>query len=205
MRATPDATRFPTWPQDTIATFGPLFRGALIVNGGYQRDEAESVVSSNSAHAVSIGAPYVSNPDLVRRFEVGAPLAEGDRSTFYQGGEKGYADYPALDAEPKPAPKAYWLVQATVTDAVQFGKYTAVAGPLIASFGGRVLARGDVSEVVEGSVPRRPYFVEFPSYAAARACFHSAGYQDAIALRSGAAHFDIVIVEGMAPTTSASR
>lgn len=59
------------------------------------------------------------------------------------------------------------------------------------------LARGDVAEVVEGSVPRRPYFVEFPSYAAARACFHSASYQDAIALRAGAAEFDIVVVEGM--------
>jgi uncharacterized protein (DUF1330 family) len=62
-----------------------------------------------------------------------------------------------------------------------------------------VLARGDVTEVLEGSVPRRPYFVEFPSYSAARACFHSAAYQDAIALRAGAAEFDIVVVEGMAP------
>jgi uncharacterized protein (DUF1330 family) len=59
-----------------------------------------------------------------------------------------------------------------------------------------VLARGDVAEVVEGSVPRRPFFVEFPSYAAAKACFASAAYQDAIALRAGAAVFDIVVVEG---------
>lgn len=69
-------------------------------------------------------------------------------------------------------------------------------GPTIASFGGRVLARGDVAEVVEGAVPRRPYFVEFPSYGVAKACFQSAAYQDAIALRAEAAVFDIVIVEG---------
>ena len=43
--------------------------------------------------------------------------------------------------------------------------------------------------------------MEFPSYAAAKACFHSAAYQDAIALRSGAAEFDIVLVEGV-PTAA---
>jgi N-ethylmaleimide reductase len=197
MRATPDAERFPSWPRDTIATFGPLFRGPLIVNGGYDRDSAEAVLESGSAQAVSFGAPFVSNPDLVHRFETGAPLAAGDRSTFYGGGEQGYVDYPALRAESTPPAKGYWLVQASVTNPAQFGKYTAVAGPTLASYGGRVLARGDVAEVVEGSMPRRPYFVEFPSYAAARACFRSAAYQDAIVLRAGAAEFDIVIVEGM--------
>jgi N-ethylmaleimide reductase len=197
MRATPDAERFPSWPRDTVATFGPLYRGNLLVNGGYDRDSAETVVSSGAAAAVSFGAPYVSNPDLVRRFELGSELAAPDRNTFYHGGEKGYVDYPALEAAPQKVAKGYWLVQATVVDPIQFGKYTAVAGPVLASYGGRVLARGDVAEVVEGSVPRRPYFVEFPSYAVARACFHSAAYQEAIALRAGAAHFDIVIVEGM--------
>ena len=196
MRATPDADRFPSWPRDTIATFGPLFRGALIVNGGYDRESAEAAVTSGAAQAVSFGAPFVSNPDLVRRFESGAPLTPGDRQTFYQGGAKGYVDYPAAQADERVAAKGYWFVQATVTDPAQFGKYTAVAGPVIASYGGRVLARGIVAEVVEGSVPRRPYLVEFPSYATARACFESAGYQAAIALRSGAAHFDIVVAEG---------
>lgn len=201
MRATPDAERFPHWPKDTIATFGPLFRGPLIVNGAYDRDSAEAVLEAGAAHAVSFGAPFVSNPDLVHRFEIGAPLAAGDRSTFYGGGEKGYVDYPALRSDPAPAAKGYWLVLASVTNPPQFGKYTAVAGPVLASYGARVLARGDVTEVVEGSMPRRPYLVEFPSYAVARACFHSAAYQDAIALRDGAAEFDIVVVEGMPPST----
>jgi N-ethylmaleimide reductase len=204
MRATPDAERFPHWPKDTVATFGPLFRGPLVVNGGYDRDTAEAVLESGAAHAASFGTPFVSNPDLVHRFDIGAPLAPGDRSTFYGGGEKGYVDYPALRAEPVPAAKGYWLVQASITNPAQFGKYTALAGPTIASYGGRVLARGDVAEVVEGSLPRRPYFVEFPSYAAARACFHSAAYQDAVGLRAGAAEFDIVIVEGMSPAPDGS-
>jgi len=96
MRATPDKTRFPTWPQDAVATFGPLFKGALVVNGGFDRDSAEAVLASGAAQAVSFGAPFVSNPDLVRRFELGAPLTAADRATFYQGGPKGYVDYPTL-------------------------------------------------------------------------------------------------------------
>jgi N-ethylmaleimide reductase len=199
MRATPDAARFPSWPRDTIATFGPRFRGALVVNGAFDRDAAEAALEANSAQAVSFGSPFVSNPDLVRRFEEGAPLAPADRSTFYQGGAQGYVDYPALPSDARPVARGYWFVQATVTDGARFGAYTAAAGPIIASFGGRVLARGDVTEVVEGSVPRRPYLIEFASLAVARACFYSAGYQKAITLRAEAAHFDIVIVEGMAP------
>ena len=196
MRATPDATRFPTWPRDTIATFAPLYRGNLIVNGGYDRDGAEEVVSTGAAHAIAFGSSFIANPDLVQRLSVGAPLAAPDRNTFYHGGAAGYVDYPALETATQPVAKGYWLVLATITHPVEFGRYTALAGPTIGSYGGCVLARGDVAEVVEGTVARRPYFIEFPSYAVARACFASAAYQDAIALREGAAHFDIVVIEG---------
>lgn len=102
---------------------------------------------------------------------------------------------------PNAAPKGYWIVLATVNEPSGFGNYTRVAGPLIASQGGRVLARGDVAVVVEGTVPGRPYLIEFPSYAAAQECFHSADYQQAIALRAGVAQFQIVIVEGFTPPT----
>lgn len=79
----------------------------------------------------------------------------------------------------------------------RFANYTAVAGPVLASFGGQPIARGDRFEALEGSAAGRPYLVKFPSYDAARACFASPGYQAAIALREGAASFDIVIVDGM--------
>lgn len=96
--------------------------------------------------------------------------------------------------------KGYWIVFAEVKDHSQFGRYTSAAGPLIAAHGGRVLARGDVAVVVEGSVPGRPYLIEFPSYAAAQACFHSEGYQEAINLRSGVAQFQIIIAQGFMHT-----
>jgi len=97
------------------------------------------------------------------------------------------------------AVKAYWIVLAEINEPSRFGQYTSVAGPLIASFGGRVLARGDVAVVVEGTVTGRPYLIEFPSYEVAQDCFNSLGYQEAIALRTGVAKFQIVIVQGFMP------
>lgn len=103
------------------------------------------------------------------------------------------------NSNPQNAAKGYWVVLANVMDMARFGAYTAVAGPLLASFGGRVLARGNVTVVAEGSVTARPYLVEFPSYAAAQACFNAPGYQEAIQLRAGIAKFDILITEGFVP------
>ena len=102
----------------------------------------------------------------------------------------------ASDSTPYP-PKGYWIVISHITDPARFGLYQAAAMPAIASFGGQAIARGIVSEVVEGSVPGRPYLIEFPSYAAARDSYFSAKYQEAVALRSGVAQFNIVIVEGI--------
>ena len=95
--------------------------------------------------------------------------------------------------------KGYWIVLASVLDVSRFGNYTSVAGPVLASFGGRVLARGNVAVVAEGTVSGRPYLVEFPTYEAAQACFDSPAYQEAIKLRSGIAQFDIIIAQGFVP------
>lgn len=104
-----------------------------------------------------------------------------------------------LQGHPKATAKGYWIVLASVSDASRFGEYTSVAGPVLALFGGRVLARGNVAAVVEGIVSGRPYLVEFPTYEAAQECFYSAAYQAAINLRSGVAEFNIIIAEGFVP------
>ena len=49
------------------------------------------------AGGISFGRPFISNPDLVHRLSVGAPLSAGDTSTFYSGGAAGYTDYRTLD------------------------------------------------------------------------------------------------------------
>ena len=64
--------------------------------GGYTKDLAEEAVQSGQADAVAFGRWYIANPDLVKRFELGAPLNAYQRATFYGGDQTGYTDYPFL-------------------------------------------------------------------------------------------------------------
>ena len=72
------------------------FKNCLILSGGYNKDTAEKDLQGGLADLIAFGKPFISNPDLVHRFENGSPLAKPDFSTFYTAGEKGYTDYPSL-------------------------------------------------------------------------------------------------------------
>jgi N-ethylmaleimide reductase len=74
------------------------FGGPVIVNGSFLRDAAEAAIARGDADAVSFGEPFLANPDLPWRLATGAPLNTPDPATFYTGGERGYIDYPALEA-----------------------------------------------------------------------------------------------------------
>jgi N-ethylmaleimide reductase len=80
-------------------TFRPLWPTVLIDAGGFDRDGAIQAVEDGRADAVAFGRYFISNPDLPRRLQTGAPLTPYYRPTFYGGGEVGYTDYPALDAQ----------------------------------------------------------------------------------------------------------
>jgi len=41
---------------------------------------------------------YIGNPDLVERFAGHLSLAESDHATYYEGGTRGYTDYPTTVA-----------------------------------------------------------------------------------------------------------
>lgn len=71
-------------------------QGAWIVNNGYTRAMAMEAVSSGAADLVAFGKLFISNPDLVNRLRLDAPLAALDSSTLYGGGSAGYTDYPPL-------------------------------------------------------------------------------------------------------------
>ncbi|ASP21767.1 2,4-dienoyl-CoA reductase [Antarctobacter heliothermus] len=72
------------------------FDGAWMANNGYDRDMAMTRVANGQADLVAFGRPYIANPDLERRLELGAELNDLDPGTLYGGGAKGYTDYPAL-------------------------------------------------------------------------------------------------------------
>ncbi len=87
---------FAHWPKDVLGTFGPMVRAPLMINGGYTRERAEAVLERKAASLVSFGKPFIANPDLVRRFELGAELAQPDQASIYGGDAKGFVDYPPL-------------------------------------------------------------------------------------------------------------
>lgn len=82
-------------PFDYAAMRGD-YRGAWIVNNGYDRDLAIEAIANGRADLVAMGRPFIANPDLPRRLRENAPLNAVDTDTLYGGGEHGYTDYPAL-------------------------------------------------------------------------------------------------------------
>ncbi|MFL6753476.1 MAG: alkene reductase [Sphingomicrobium sp.] len=73
------------------------YSGRIFINADSNWDDARQLVEEGAIDGVSIGRHFISNPDLVRRIALDAPLNEGDSSTFYSGGAQGYVDYPTLD------------------------------------------------------------------------------------------------------------
>lgn len=69
---------------------------AYMANNGYDREMAFEAVESGAADLIAFGRPFISNPDLVERLRLNAPLNELDRKTLYGGGAEGYVDYPTL-------------------------------------------------------------------------------------------------------------
>ena len=80
------------------AALRKLYSGVWMVNNGYTKDMAEQAVASGHADLVSFGRAMITNPDLVRRFQEGAPLNElfTDAPLYGGQGPHGYTDYPAL-------------------------------------------------------------------------------------------------------------
>jgi len=73
-----------------------LFKGPLMVNGGYDAAAAARVLSEGQADLVAFGTAFLANPDLVERIRANAPLNAPNMATFYTPGPAGYTDYPAL-------------------------------------------------------------------------------------------------------------
>jgi 2,4-dienoyl-CoA reductase-like NADH-dependent reductase (Old Yellow Enzyme family) len=70
------------------------FGGVLIANEKFNQQSAEEILKRGNADAVSFGIPYISNPDLVKRFAESIPLNETNFQTIYAEGKTGYTDYP---------------------------------------------------------------------------------------------------------------
>jgi uncharacterized protein (DUF1330 family) len=103
-------------------------------------------------------------------------------------------------AAPSPPPaasnKGYWIVQVDVPEAEAYKPYLAANQAPFGQFGARYLVRGGRRDVMEGKARSRIVVLEFPSFAAALACYRSLEYQAAKKLRQGVAEADVIVAEG---------
>lgn len=94
-------------------------------------------------------------------------------------------------------PKGYIIGHVAVHDVEAYKPYGAQNDEIFPKFGGRFLARGGTSEVLEGTLPPRHVIVEFPSYADALACYNSPEYQENMKIRLANSEGTILVVEGV--------
>ena len=93
---------------------------------------------------------------------------------------------------------AYVVVDVQRTDLERAARYSELAGPSVERHGGRYVARGGATDVLEGGWdPERLVVIEFPSRDAARSWYESDDYREARRVRDGAGTWNMVVVEGV--------
>jgi len=93
---------------------------------------------------------------------------------------------------------AYFVVQATISDESRYQKYREAVVPFIATFGGKIVARGAKVEVLEGEHDTRPVVMfEFPTMEAIHAFWNSPDYVPIKKLREGVATINVWAFPGV--------
>ncbi|SMO52888.1 alkene reductase [Gracilimonas mengyeensis] len=92
-----DVSDIPYAVDEIAKHYRPMYDGTLMINGGFDQESGNKVIEEGHADLVSFAKLYISNPDLVERFEHGLELAEWDEDTFYTPGKEGYTDYPKAE------------------------------------------------------------------------------------------------------------
>jgi uncharacterized protein (DUF1330 family) len=91
---------------------------------------------------------------------------------------------------------AYVIVDIEVTDPVLFEGYKKEIGANLEAFGGRCLARGGATEVLEGNwSPKQLVILEFPTMARLKQWYKSPEYAPLLGLRKASASSNVVITE----------
>lgn len=93
-------------------------------------------------------------------------------------------------------PKGFWIVRVDIHDAEKYKAYIAANAAPLRKYGARFLVRAGRFENPEGTSRTRNAVIEFPTYEAAVACWHSPEYQEVLKLRQPVSTADLIIIEG---------
>jgi uncharacterized protein (DUF1330 family) len=92
---------------------------------------------------------------------------------------------------------AYFIAEVEITNPAGYDAYRPLAGASIAQYGGKFLARGGKTELLEGSPePARIVVIEFADIDAAKRWYNSPEYQDALKIRLANSTGRVLLVEG---------
>jgi uncharacterized protein (DUF1330 family) len=95
-------------------------------------------------------------------------------------------------------PKAYAVVTyRSISDPQKLAAYAKLAGPAVAPFGARFLARGNAVVAREHGLKERTVVVEYPTLEKATAAYNSAAYAEALRALGDGAVRDFRIVEAV--------
>jgi N-ethylmaleimide reductase len=85
----------------TLRDFKQVFRGPIMGNCGYSKEDGINAVEIGIADMVAYGRPLISNPDLIARFTNNWPLAEAAPvSDWYSPtGATGYTSFPSYSID----------------------------------------------------------------------------------------------------------
>jgi len=93
---------------------------------------------------------------------------------------------------------AYLIADIEVIDRAGYEEYRSKVPATVAAYGGRYLARGGTTELLEGTwSPKRCVILEFPSLAQFKAWWASPEYQPLRALRQRTTRSNLVVTEGI--------
>ena len=92
--------------------------------------------------------------------------------------------------------KGYLIGHVNVTEPGAYAEYAKAAGKLLTDYGARLLVNPDSARIVEGSFKPRTVIFEFDDFDRLNAFWASAEYQQAKALRTGAADCDFMLIAG---------
>jgi uncharacterized protein (DUF1330 family) len=92
---------------------------------------------------------------------------------------------------------AYVVAHVEVVDGIGYEEYSQKVSATIEAYGGRSIARGGATEVLEGEAPGRWVLLEFPSMAQLKTWWDSPEYLPLRAIRARTAKYLLVATEGV--------
>ena len=93
---------------------------------------------------------------------------------------------------------AYMIIEAELSDPVQFAEYTRALPPVVTQFGGQYRVAGGTHVPLEGDWGDKRIVVSvWPSMEAAKEFWYSDEYQALIPLREGTGEFRVMLLEAL--------